>query len=287
MLEVNTAKCTGCGICIEECRSGLLVLNEDKIPQAKDLKSCNLCGHCVAICPTGALVRNDFTFGSFKELPGITITPEIVRDLLLSRRSTGIFKERPVPREMIEQLITAGTHAGTATNAQFESFIVIQDKKVLSDLEDIVLDILWNSMLKYLGSAAGRQFLRMLAGPDTLQQLAQYYEDFRRKKQANELRGAIFRNTPAVVVAYGLRKNPLTATNCALALRNMEILALPMGLGTCWAGFLIAAASRKKTVARFLKIPDTQNIYGAIMVGFPKHVYKKMIPRKERAVRWI
>jgi len=136
MLEVNTAKCTGCGICIEECRSGLLVLNEDKIPQAKDLKSCNLCGHCVAICPTGALVRNDFTFGSFKELPGITITPEIVRDLLLSRRSTGIFKERPVPREMIEQLITAGTHAGTATNAQFESFIVIQDKKAMAPRKD-------------------------------------------------------------------------------------------------------------------------------------------------------
>jgi nitroreductase len=138
-----------------------------------------------------------------------------------------------------------------------------------------------------MGSAIGRRFVRMLVGPESSKQVAQYYEMFNSRRQANELKGTIFRNAPAVVVTCGLRKNPLAATNCALALRNMEILALPMGLGTCWSGFLMVAASRDKRIARLLQIPDTHNVYGAIMAGFPKHTYRRMIPRKDRDVRWI
>jgi hypothetical protein len=34
-------------------------------------------------------------------------------------------------------------------------------------------------------------------------------------------------------------------------------------------------------------IPDDHGIYGAIMGGYPKFKYRKVIPREEREVRWI
>ncbi len=287
MLEVSSAKCTRCSICVEECRSSVLVSNKDEVPWDKYPERCNICGHCVAICPTGALRRDDFSYELFKEL-STTIPVENVRDLLLSRRSVGVFKEQSVPKEMIEQLIFAGTHAGTASNEQSESYIVIQDKKILSDLEEIVLQTFWDMGLKYMGNTVSRRFVMMMMGPESFKQATQYYDIFMGRKKDNQLKGVIFRSAPVVIISCGLKKSmPITLTNCALALRNMEIMALPMGLGTCWSGFLMMAAHRNKKVARLLHIPDTHNIYGAIMVGFPKYKYKKMIPRKERTVRWI
>jgi nitroreductase len=120
-----------------------------------------------------------------------------------------------------------------------------------------------------------------------LDQLKTYYAMFKTRRENDQLSGAILRNAPAVIVAHSLRKNPLTSVNCALALRNMEIQSLTLGLGTCWIGFLVAAAGMDKKVAGFLKLPDNVNVYGALIVGYPKRQYKVTIPRKERSVQWL
>jgi len=90
------------------------------------------------------------------------------------------------------------------------------------------------------------------------------------------------------MVIYGFRTNFMAHANCSIAVRNMEIMAKTMGLGTCWAGFLsVAAHLGKKKIETYLEIPDDHSIYGAIMVGYPKFEYRKIIPRREREVRWI
>ena len=98
----------------------------------------------------------------------------------------------------------------------------------------------------------------------------------------------VFRNAPVVMVIHGIRTNFMAHANCSIAARNMEIMAKTLGLGTCWVGFLSAAADLAKgKIERYLEIPDDHGIYGAIMVGYPKFEYRKIIPRKEREVRWI
>ena len=52
-----------------------------------------------------------------------------------------------------------------------------------------------------------------------------------------------------MIVVHGLRANFSARENCAIAARNMEILAKSLGLGTCWAGFLLVAAGLTKKVA--------------------------------------
>jgi nitroreductase len=70
--------------------------------------------------------------------------------------------------------------------------------------------------------------------------------------------------------------------NCAIAARNMEMLANSLGPGTCWAGFLPVAAGLAKKIARRLGIFDDRNIYRPIMLGYPTHVYRKTAPRRRR-----
>jgi nitroreductase len=198
-----------------------------------------------------------------------------------------VFKEKPVPKELIEQLIEVGIHAGTSSNGQTENFIVIQDRNLLLELEKKVIAVLWNSGLKYLGSSIGQKLAKTRIGGEMLRQSIPYHHIIKNRRNNNQLTGMVFRNAPVVIVSHGLRTNFMARANCSIAARNMEIMAKSMGLGTCWVGFLsVAAHLAKKKIEKYLEIPDDHSIYGAIMVGYPKFEYRKIIPREKREVRW-
>jgi len=290
MIEVNSAKCTGCGFCFDECPAGVFLPvpapHGGRMAQTGHADQCTVCGHCVAICPEGAVTHRDMAAEGFGEGPRVTIPPEAMRAFLLSRRSIRSYREKAVPREIIEQLIEVGTHAGTARNAQTENFVVIQDRALLADLEGMVTGILWRKM-KLLGSAVGRKLAAIKYGEEQVTRSLGLYERFRARIESGDIAGLVFRKAPAVIVVHGLRANFNARENCAIATRNMELLAKSLGLGTCWAGFLLVAAGLTRKVARRLGVSDDRNIYSAIMLGFPKHEYRKIIPRKEREVRWL
>jgi nitroreductase/NAD-dependent dihydropyrimidine dehydrogenase PreA subunit len=288
MIEIDSTKCTQCGLCFEVCPNYVLALSEGQKIQVKYPGQCCVCGHCVAICPENALIHQEIPAEKFEDLPVIKISPESMRILLLSRRSIRAFKEKSVPKELIEELIEVGIHAGTSSNGQTENFIVIQERKLLSELEKMVIEILWDKGMRYLGSEIGQKLAKTKLGEEMLRQVIPYHHIIRNRRQDNKLAGMVFRNAPVVMVIHGLRTNFMAHANCSIAVRNMEILAKTMGLGTCWAGFLsVAAHLAKKKIETYLEIPDDHSIYGAMMVGYPKFEYRKIIPRREREVRWI
>jgi NAD-dependent dihydropyrimidine dehydrogenase PreA subunit len=52
---INTEECTGCGSCIDECPTELLVLGDDGIIKLTDADECTDCGSCVSECPQECL----------------------------------------------------------------------------------------------------------------------------------------------------------------------------------------------------------------------------------------
>jgi nitroreductase/NAD-dependent dihydropyrimidine dehydrogenase PreA subunit len=287
MIEIDSTKCNKCGFCFDVCPNYVLALGEGREIQVRYPEQCCICGHCVAICPENALIHKEMPAKKFEDLPTTIIPPENMRNLLLSRRSIRAFKEKPVPKALIEQLIEVGIHAGTSSNGQTESFIVIQDRKLLSELEKMVIEVLWNMGLKHLGDSIGQSLAKTQIGDEMVRQSIPYHHIIKNRRNNNQLAGMVFRNAPVVIVIHGLRTNLLARANCWIAARNMEIMAKTTGLGTCLVGFLSIAAHFAKEIGKYLEIPDSHNIYSAIMVGYPKHEYKKTTPRKERQVRWI
>ena len=291
MISIDSAKCTKCGFCIDECPNYVFTFTSsaggDREIKVQHPEQCCICGHCVAICPETAISHDQMPAGMFEDLADSKILPGHMKALLLSRRSIRAFKEKPVARELIEQLIETGIHGGTSSNGQTEGFIVIQDQNFLAELEQIVIEVLWKSGLKYLGSSIGRKLATMKLGHEMVRQYTHYHHIIKYRKKSKQLEGVVFRNAPVVIVGHGLRANFLAQVNWAIAARNMKIMASTMGLGTCWAGFLSAAADHSKMIGKYLGIPSDRNVCGAIMAGYPKHEYKKNIPRKNREIRWV
>ncbi len=287
MIEIDSTKCTGCGFCSDVCPNYVFAPAEGRLMKVRYPEQCCICGHCVSVCPENALIHTEMPAEKFEDLPVTSIPPEDMRNLLLSRRSIRAYKERRVPKELIEQLVEVGVHAGTSSNGQTESFIVIQDRKALSDLENRVIETVWNTGLKYLGDSVGQNLAKAQIGEEMVRQSVPYHHIVKNRRNENQLAGMIFRNAPVVIVIHGLSTNLLARGNCWVAARNIEIMAKTMGLGTCLVGFLTIAAHFEKEIGKLLQIPDNHNIFSAIMVGYPKHEYKKNAPRKERQVRWI
>lgn len=288
MIAIDSAKCTRCGFCVDVCPD--YVLFSDTESDDIDIRHpdyCCACGHCVAICPTRAIEHSELPTGGFEDRGDSTMAPEQMSSLLLSRRSIRAYREKTVAKEHLEQLIEVGVHAGTASNSQSEGFVIIEDRDKLSELELLVIEVLWNGGLKYFAYSLGVTFARLRYGEEMSRQLQVYHNVIKERKEGGQLAGMIFRNAPAVIVIHGASVNDQAPINCAIAARNMEMMASTLGLGTCWVGFLTAAAHMSKKIGRYLDIPDDRNIYGALMVGHPKHPYKRSIPRRSRDVRWI
>jgi heterodisulfide reductase subunit A-like polyferredoxin len=59
-VEIDPAKCTGCGLCVKACAAGTLEIVDKKARMNKDLPICHSCADCVAICAQGAISMKQF-----------------------------------------------------------------------------------------------------------------------------------------------------------------------------------------------------------------------------------
>lgn len=288
MIKIDREKCTSCGFCMEVCQNYVFMKEKDSNAiTAKYPDQCCDCGHCVAICNPDAIAHDGVSKNDIQELPPVDITPEAMENLIFSRKSIRMYKDKQVPDEAIDRLIQVATYAGTSSHGQTEDFLVIQDWDFLRKLEELCIDIVWNAGLKYLGSdGLMARLLVKKYGVQMLRQYRNYNGVIRHRKEKEGKGGWVFRNAPTVIAMHGLATNFLGHANCAIATRNMELFAPTLGLGTCWAGVFVSAANKKKkAIHRMLDLPMDREIYGAIMVGYPKHQYNCKIKRKERNVR--
>ncbi|MBP1715662.1 MAG: Ferredoxin, partial [Deltaproteobacteria bacterium] len=92
-IQVDSEKCTACGICAIACPA--IFLLEGKKVHTFDEEHCTLCGHCLALCPMDAITIQELDPREFPDLPKTPgISPETLAALLRSRRSCRVFADK-------------------------------------------------------------------------------------------------------------------------------------------------------------------------------------------------
>ena len=139
-----------------------------------DIDLCNRCSHCVAVCPCGA-IRHDVL--KMEQIIGVNrknLQPDVYRDIIISRRSIRQFKDAPVPRDIIEQVLDLARYAPTASNDQNVGYIVVTDKDLIEETANTIFGFssrLYNKTKKGIGrlivnltGLANNRYLRELIG---------------------------------------------------------------------------------------------------------------------------
>jgi nitroreductase/NAD-dependent dihydropyrimidine dehydrogenase PreA subunit len=258
-------------MCAIECPAGIIVIKE---PEALPFMAgggeamCMNCGHCVAVCPPGAISLEtmkpeDCAPVSKKLLPA----PEQVEHFLRSRRSVRVYKEEPVPREMLAKLIDIARYAPSGHNWQPVQWLVIEDTKEVKRLSGLVVDWM-RSLIKEAPWVADLLPLDLIvaaweSGVDV-----------------------IMRDAPHVIVGHAPGDSASAQTDGVIALTYLELAAYSLGLGACWAGFFQFAAASYPPMLEALQLPEGHQCLGAMMIGYPKYKLSRIPLRNEPKIIW-
>ena len=111
-VRIDTAKCNGCGTCVEVCNAFTLAIENKKVKViGSSFSGCYGCGHCMAVCKQSAITIYGRTLSpdDMFDLPTVESASNYnqLLALLQRRRSIRKFADRNVEPEIIEKIIEA------------------------------------------------------------------------------------------------------------------------------------------------------------------------------------
>jgi len=287
-VNLNIKHCTGCGLCLYVCPDSVFEISSEKKVKIVGEK-CISCGHCVAVCPEHVIAISSLPellyFKSFTEkttwisygegdLAGLV-------QLLRSRRSCRNFLSKPVPKDLLEDLVKIGTTAPSGTNSQEWIFSILPARGDVVKFGDKIA-----YFYKRLNKKAKNPFLRLYAKLFLKDNLGRYYRRYYQtiasglKEWDEERKDRLFHGATAAVLVGSTCNASCPAEDAMLATQNILIAAHLMGLGTCLIGFAVEAMKQDKTLKEFLSIQDDHSIYAVIAIGYPAEKYVKVTGRK-------
>lgn len=252
-VNINRKLCIGCEKCVKDCVSQKIGIVNGKAEFLYE--RCIQCGHCYAICPVGAVSMTNYP--DARDEKPFDIAEFDSEKLLLamkSRRTVRQFKNKEVPREIIEKIIEAGRYCPTGTNAQDFSFTVLQNAKDEAEKEAV-------------------KIFR------TAQKIPTPFSGYIKNAVIDDR--FFFKGAPTVIVVSGKGK-----TSPCLASSYMELMAESLGLGVLYSGFFVAAAKLSRKISAILDLPEGYSPVTTLIIGYPDVEYQRIPPRNKAEVKY-
>lgn len=261
LITIDKEKCKQDGICMAECPFGLIIENEDDgYPEirAAAAKLCINCGHCVSVCPHEALsLKNMQTKDCTPIYKELGISAKAAEQFLKTRRSIRTYKKETIPRDTLAHLVEITQWAPSAKNEHPVNWLVIEKPAEVQKLAGLVVDWLRET----------ENYPGLVAAWD----------------QGEDM---VLRHAPHLAIAYASTNSLKPDVDCAIALTYLDLAANGMGIGTCWAGILMGAANAHQPLVEVLDLPDKHQVYGAMMLGYPKCKYFRIPQRNSATIKY-
>jgi nitroreductase/NAD-dependent dihydropyrimidine dehydrogenase PreA subunit len=288
MITINKELCRKCGTCVFSCPTSVYVQETgDSVPEPKNAGSCVACGHCVVVCPQSAITHSEFPVEKITATNrAILPSHESVLEFIRTRRSIRAFRDKPVERQLIEQIIDAAQAAPSSHNSQTTQYIVVEDKELLKNIVEATGQFYKNIVANF-HNPIKRIILKRLLGKQ-VESVIEMLPSF--EFLANEVLSGkdVVLHDPAVLLLFHAdERKTLSDVNAQLALQNAALMIHALGLGSFWTGYLVAACTRDKAIPQMVNIPEHHKIYGGLAIGYPRFEYQKWMRRKNPEIAWM
>ena len=265
--NVNTEKCTGCGLCLDVCPGNMVggdVLRlADGHPVMVDQEKfgwqgCWRCQHCLAVCPTGAISVLGVSADKVSGKPDASIREELPK-LIKYRRSCRAFKKDDVDSDTIDAILEAVSAVPTGGNNQRLEFSVVCSRDSMRKIHSAVF-----------GNGQQTSFFESNAKED--------FSDLR------------IYDAPHLFIAHKavgerFRDGDLVEVNMATA--YFELLANAYGLGTVISTYSAELLSKSEEARRILHIPSDHRFMTVVGFGYPQYKYARGIAKQRKTYKVI
>jgi nitroreductase/ferredoxin len=266
---VDQDLCTRCGICSVVCTAGIISpADENNLPGVYRERegSCISCGHCETFCPSQALLLNVSPEEKVALPAGAgMLDPVSLTYYLKKRRSVRHYTGDPVPREEILRVLDIARYAPSGGNRQPVAWIVVYDPENVQRIAGLTI----NWMRTFVGSA------HPMSG--YMPGLIHSWD------RGNDV---ICRGAPHLLVAHIPEGNPIATIDATIAMTHFDIAAPAFRVGTCWAGFVMAACREYLPLLEAMGIPKGRTCACVMMFGYPRYEARGIPRRKPLVVSW-
>ncbi|MBW1804597.1 MAG: nitroreductase family protein [Deltaproteobacteria bacterium] len=294
MIRIDKEKCTVCGICGTICPRHIPETTGEKdekttrVSQARE-GLCMMCGQCMAVCPGDAISVDGMDYHDFKPVGPLDVTEESLLTLMTQRRSVRRYKDKPVPREILDRIIEACRAAPTGTASQSTGVLVIDKSESLEVLSKM-LHQLYQDLNKALNNPIARFVIKRRVGDKLFYTLRNFVMPGMRwylKWKKEGLGDEILRDCKALILFHSPALEPMGSTNCAISAFHGIFMAEILGVGTCFNDLIPPACNRSQEIRGFLGLPGDREIYSSVTVGYPRYKYRKVVPKRLAEVRYL
>jgi nitroreductase len=205
--------------------------------------------------------------------------------LLRERRSVRVYKDQPVPRELLERVVEAARHTPTGTNSQNVHWLVLEGEAV-GALRERALAF-FQRLFNLVDNPVGSLGVRIMAGRQQHAQLRDYLpvvrEAAERMAKGDD---RLLYGAPAVILVHAEAWDACSPFNADAALFSASLVAHTLGLGCCFNGFVQQAVENSRPLKAWLGIPRDHRCFMAMTVGWPAHRYPGVCERQPAPIRW-
>lgn len=290
--SINQETCKLCGLCAEVCPMKIMIkkgaggisFRQDRLPL------CMKCGQSMAICPTQSFIVKGLSYAKdFFEMSD-PIAPDIVFfNLIATRRAIRNFKDRPVPKELLEKIVQAMTFAPPGFTPIKTEITVIQDTEIIRKALPYMIKV-YDGLVKAMNNPIARLFIRQNVGSAKYKTIKNHVVPLM-KSRLPELKlgveDTITRYAPAMILFHADRNEENHETDIHIALTYGFLAAHVLGLGGSAMDLIPPAIQNNRELKRMFSIPEGNMVVGSMILGYPKYRYQRGIKRELKSVSWI
>ena len=304
VMKVDPDLCTGCELCIANCPFKCWVMGDDGFPVLKEGYACFSCSNCMVACEVGAIsfveayhVDDGFWKTDPQPLPvKLPLPPKDengneakwteVERAILERRSVRNFTDKPVSDHLIRRVIEAGRFAPTSGNCQPWKFIVLTDKGMIDEIDDMVHGMMQGFYAMYKDEEMVKGLEDMVTAdmphPPFDPRLAEGGCAVWASKELLASLGA-----PAVILlAADERAIAGPEIQIGICGQNMSLAANSLEIKSCWSSIYALIETNPDMKAK-LGLEPPWKIISAMALGYPSFNQEGMVPREYRPVSWF
>ena len=277
MPRIELENCIKCMKCVKDCPSNAIDIEQGTIND-----SCIHCGHCVAICPESTVYPDA---GPIRKLHPTRISPADFQHLSANIRTCRSYLKKEVDDMTLNSLIENMKHYPSASNARPLEITVIKNPEFIQKLNDRTAEILI-SRIKLITSPILMPILKFAAPKMNVTRLNNY----KKRVVEKQIPGSslVCHHAPTVMLFHAqVTKYGMAAADAYIWSTYTSIFANTLGLGSCFNGFITNAMDRSKAMRKEFGIPESHQVYAALLIGHPKVKYINETGRNMPRVKLI
>ncbi|MFX0181932.1 MAG: nitroreductase family protein [Candidatus Hodarchaeota archaeon] len=273
-IDINQTSCIQCGACADICYARDVFEIQENGPVVVHPEKCRLCGHCVAVCPTDSINHEKILLQYCPKIDQQLLPSlDVLIPTLRTRRSYRRYKDRPVSRDILQDLISHSRWIPTGYNRQYLDWIIFTGRRKIDNLLKTTL----KEVKRNLEQGKDSENFLGLSIKDI--------DNFLENRAAREKR--FFFNAPVLIAGYCDKDTVCAREEATYATYNITLTAERIGLGTCHIGSVqLIFEELPHLQQELLRIPIGKELQVFLIAGYPSWRFRRMVPRRLPKINW-